>query len=190
MRGDRGAHRRASSIGTGLLLAPLHEPLRVAEDAAVVDLISGGRLVLGIGLGWREEEFEALGVRRPRSGARGSRTPIEVYRQAWSGELVTGGEPSATPTSPSARARRARGPPIWIGGMSASGDPPGRPARRRLHGDGGDAPRPWRAGRDRARGLRTLVPIARTDFAISVHLPTFAWPGATPGSACAPTTGT
>ena len=73
------------------MLAPLHEPLRVAEDAAVVDLISGGRLMLGVGLGWRAEEFEALGVRLG-DRARRLEDSIAVYRQAWRGELVTGGE--------------------------------------------------------------------------------------------------
>ncbi|HYG72564.1 MAG TPA: LLM class flavin-dependent oxidoreductase, partial [Actinomycetota bacterium] len=105
-------------VGTALLLAPLHEPVRIAEDAAVVDLISGGRLVLGIGLGWREEEFDGLHVPIRERVAR-LEDSIRVYRQAWSGELVTGGEHLRYP-SVAVRPRPATsaGPPIWIGAMS------------------------------------------------------------------------
>ena len=103
------------AIGTGLLLAPLYEPIRLAEDAAVVDLLSRGRLLLGLGLGWREEEFEVLGVAlRERAGR--LEDTVAVLRQAWAGEPVTGG-PSVAYPAPYVTPRPARpgGPPIWIG---------------------------------------------------------------------------
>ena len=71
-------------LGTGVVLTPFHHPIRLAEDAATVDLISGGRLLLGLGLGWREEEFRMFGMpvaeRVPRTAE-----AVEILRRAWTG---------------------------------------------------------------------------------------------------------
>lgn len=70
------------TIGTNVLLLPMHHPLRVAEDAAVVDLVSGGRFVLGVGQGYVQHEFETLGFERrfrPSLFEEG----IAVIRQSW-----------------------------------------------------------------------------------------------------------
>jgi len=72
-------------LGTGLILTPLHDPIRLAEDSAVVDQLSGGRLVLGLGLGWREEEFRMFGVPLDSRVPRLLET-VEVLRRAWTGE--------------------------------------------------------------------------------------------------------
>lgn len=73
------------SIGTYVLLAPFYHPLKLAEDAAFVDVVSGGRLRLGIGLGYRAEEFEGFGVPRAQRLGRTLET-IEILKLAWSGE--------------------------------------------------------------------------------------------------------
>jgi probable F420-dependent oxidoreductase len=73
------------SVGTAVLLGPLHHPIRLAEDAATVDLLSGGRLILALGLGWRAEEFERLGAPATGLGRRLTET-VAVLRGAWGAE--------------------------------------------------------------------------------------------------------
>jgi probable F420-dependent oxidoreductase len=76
------ARTRRLRIGTNVLVLPLHHPLQVAEDAAVVDLVSGGRLLLGVGQGYARHEFEAFGVDRSQRSSR-LEEGVAVIRQAW-----------------------------------------------------------------------------------------------------------
>ncbi|ANH38981.1 Alkanal monooxygenase alpha chain [Nocardioides dokdonensis FR1436] len=71
-------------LGTNLIVSPLHEPIRLAEDAATLSLLSGGRFDLGVGLGYWKREFEAFGrnlKNRPSLLEEG----IEVIKRAWAG---------------------------------------------------------------------------------------------------------
>lgn len=74
-------------IGTSVLLLPLHHAVRVAEDAATIDILSNGRFDLGVGVGYRQQEFSGLGL---RGQDRAGRTDegLEIIRALWRGETV------------------------------------------------------------------------------------------------------
>jgi hypothetical protein len=105
--------------GDGIYLVPEHNPLVLAKTAAIVDRLSRGRFILGVGVGWLAEEFEALGVPFERYGQR-TREYIEVMRKLWTersssrqGEFANFTDVLSYPKSIS-----EEGIPIWFGGES------------------------------------------------------------------------
>jgi probable F420-dependent oxidoreductase len=137
-------------LGISVLVIPLRNPVYAAKTIATLDALSGGRVILGIGVGWLNEEFEALG--ETRFAQRGPITDewIEIYRKLWAqdavashagahyqfGPLRSAPKPAQRPMQ---QGQRWPGPPVWVGGNT-------RPALRRTArlGDG------W-------QGLRTTV---------------------------------
>ncbi len=75
-------------LGTNMLLLPLHHPLRVAEDAAMVDVMSDGRLRLGISAGYSPADLQAFAV-PPDARARRMRDGLSLIRAVWTGKPVT-----------------------------------------------------------------------------------------------------
>jgi alkanesulfonate monooxygenase SsuD/methylene tetrahydromethanopterin reductase-like flavin-dependent oxidoreductase (luciferase family) len=82
------ARTKRIRIASGVLLMPFHNPVRLAEDIAVVDVLSGGRLELGVGVGFKHEEFEGFGVPFNERGARTNQS-LEIIRRLLAGENVT-----------------------------------------------------------------------------------------------------
>jgi probable F420-dependent oxidoreductase len=76
------AATRRIGLATGVLLLPEHNPLLVAKQSASLDVLSGGRLTLGVGVGWSREEFAALGVPFARRGAR-TADYVAAMRTVW-----------------------------------------------------------------------------------------------------------
>jgi probable F420-dependent oxidoreductase len=77
------AYTRTIRLGTGVLLLPQYQPLILAKELASLDVLSGGRLIVGIGVGWAEAEFEALGVPFHERGARADEY-LAAMRAIWS----------------------------------------------------------------------------------------------------------
>lgn len=99
------ARTETMRIGTSILLGPFQHPIRFAEDVGVLDQLSGGRVEIGLGLGYRQREFELLDV---PIGERARRTEqlVETARRVWADGTVTP-PPLQQPE-----------PPFWIGGAT------------------------------------------------------------------------
>lgn len=93
------AQTRRIRLGTGIVTLPLENAVRVAEDAAVLDLLSGGRLEVGVGTGGTPESFAAFGLDSNDRSAIFARQ-LATVRRAWAGDALDGGDrlyPAATP---------------------------------------------------------------------------------------------
>jgi probable F420-dependent oxidoreductase len=106
-------------LGTGICLVPQRNPVYTAKEAATVDWLSGGRLDLGIGVGWLAEEFGALGVPFERRGER-CRAYIDVMRSLWCDDVsqYEGEFYRLPPTRQFPKPVQAPHPPIHFGGES------------------------------------------------------------------------
>lgn len=81
------AQTKTLRLGTGVNILSQANPLYVAKQTASLDMISGGRFMLGVGIGWLQEEFSALGVPFEKRGARFD-DYVAAIRKVWSGETV------------------------------------------------------------------------------------------------------
>jgi alkanesulfonate monooxygenase SsuD/methylene tetrahydromethanopterin reductase-like flavin-dependent oxidoreductase (luciferase family) len=112
------ARTKKIRIGTGVLLIPLHDPIRVAEDAAVVDLISNGRLILGLGLGYRSEEYDGFGRELKERKGRIEES-LEIFSKAWTGGAFSMEGKYYKVNNHSITPKPVQQPiPIWIGAFS------------------------------------------------------------------------
>ena len=106
-------------LGTGVFLLPLHHPLEVAEQVAVLDHISNGRALLGVGIGYLTKEYEAFGVPYNRRGARLGEA-IQVIRAAWTQESFSyeGRHFTIPEVQVLPKPVQQPHPPIWVGAVA------------------------------------------------------------------------
>lgn len=113
------AETRHITLGTSVLIVPYRDPVFTAKFLSTVDYLSSGRLIVGVGAGWLEEEFEALGV---PFAERGPRTDeyLRVYRNLWETETSSFAGRYTTYNRmrmfPKAAAGRRGTIPLWVGG--------------------------------------------------------------------------
>lgn len=122
MAGMIGMRTQRIKVGTCVLLAPLYHPIRLAEDIAVVDQATKGRMVAALGIGYQPPDFDAFGVPLKQRAGR-TEEAVEILRQAWTGEPFSYDSRYHTidnvRVTPSAY--QQPGPPIWLAGWVPAG---------------------------------------------------------------------
>ncbi|WP_404480271.1 LLM class flavin-dependent oxidoreductase [Novosphingobium sp. BL-52-GroH] len=112
------ARTKRMKLGTGIALGPLYEPLRFAEDCAVLDILSAGRMQLGLAIGYRAREYAAHGLDFTRRGARFDEF-LHLVRRLWDGEKVDFAGKFFTLAGAQVRPLSSRGQiPLYIGGFA------------------------------------------------------------------------
>src|SRR6266498_4438597 len=103
-------------VGTSVILLPLHHPVRVAEDVITLDLVSKGRVILGVGIGYQPENFRAFGLSMENRAAL-FEEGVEILRKCWSGEKFSHRGTHYTLEDVQIRPRpfQQPSPPLWIG---------------------------------------------------------------------------
>ncbi len=104
------------SVATGILLLPLHHPLTVAEEVATMDAVTGGRVIMGVGIGYSQDEFDAFGVDRTTRTARFEES-VEIIRALWAGQPLNhnGRFYQLDDVELSTLPVHQPHPPIWVG---------------------------------------------------------------------------
>ncbi|MGH7311491.1 MAG: LLM class F420-dependent oxidoreductase [Candidatus Rokuibacteriota bacterium] len=107
------------TLGTEVLVLPQREPTLVAKQVSTLDTLSGGRVRLGVGVGWQESEYEALGADFSARGARADEA-IALLRAYWADARVDfdGKHYQATAMAMEPKPPQGRALPIWVGGNS------------------------------------------------------------------------
>jgi alkanesulfonate monooxygenase SsuD/methylene tetrahydromethanopterin reductase-like flavin-dependent oxidoreductase (luciferase family) len=160
-------------IGPGVLLLSMLSPVMTAEEGATLDWMSDGHYVLAAGLGYRPEEFEAMGARKNERVSR-LEEGLEVVKRLWCEERVThhGRHFHLSNVGASVRPRQSPRPPIWLGGdVDAAIRRAARLADAWLGSPTADLPRlreqldVFRRERDACGGDATPCPVIREAFA-------------------------
>lgn len=110
------------TFGTAVFLLSLHNPVEVAELVATMDIICGGKFVLGVGQGYRDAEFSSFGIPKASRGSR-LEEAVEVIRKLWSADHVTwdGRYFPLNDVTINPKPIQQPGPPIWVGGDTLHG---------------------------------------------------------------------
>ena len=108
---------RTIKLGTMVLVLPLRNPAYFAKEWATLDLLSGGRTILGVGVGWHEEEFALMGVPHKERGRRMDEM-LEAVMALWAGDNVTyqGKYYQFKNLTIDPKPAQKPHPPIWLGG--------------------------------------------------------------------------